>query len=156
MSEIKVVGTRTDTVSMGGVACGPVGMDVACTEMHIQKDGVDRYLTMCWCSEGFGELETTETSEPIFEFLVVEDPSDEDLEKLNSLRDSGEWLDACDSDSPYHQLFVKMAGSLLDAMKKTDMFNLNQFDEEDDVWPWLTELLGISFEDIEKMQDAFS
>ena len=46
MSKIKVIGTRTDTASMGGVACGPVGLDVACTEMHIQKDGVDRYLTM--------------------------------------------------------------------------------------------------------------
>lgn len=154
MSKIKVIGTRTDTASMGGVACGPVGFDVACTEMHIQKDGADRYLTMCWCSEGFGALETTETSEPIFELLVEEDPSDEGLEKLNSLRDAGEWLNECDSNSPYHDLFVKMAGSLLDAMKEVDMFNLNQFDEEDEVWPWLTELLGISFADIEKMQDA--
>ena len=154
MSEIKVIKARTDTASMGGVACGPVGMDVACTEAHIQKDGVDRYLTMCWCSVGFGELETTETSEPIFEFLVEEDPSDEDLEELEKLRNSGEWLDECNLDSPYHDLFVKMAGSLLDAMKKADMFNPDQFDEEDEVWPWLTELLGISFEDIEKIQGA--
>ena len=141
MSKIKVIGTRTDTASLGGVACGPVGLDVACTEMHIQKDGVDRYLTMCWCSEGYGALETTETSEPIYELLVEEDPSDEGLERLEKIRNAGKWLDECDQDSPYHDLFVQMAGKLLDAMKKAEMFDEENVDAWED-WEWLSVLLG--------------
>lgn len=149
MSEIKVIGSRTDTAEMCGIACGPVGFDVACTEMHIQEDGVDKYLTMCWCSEASDLLETNATSEPIYDIFLDEDPSDEDLEKLDSLREAGQGVDECDPDSPYHELFVKMAGNLLDAMKKAEMFDEENVDAWGD-WEWLEALLGYelpSYED---------
>ena len=149
MSEIKVIGSRTDTAEMCGIACGPVGFDVACTEMHIQEDGIDKYLTMCWCSEASELLETNSTSEPIYDILLDEDPSDEDLEKLDSLREAGQGFDECDPDSPYHELFVKMAGNLLDAMKKAEMFDEENVDAWGD-WEWLEALLGYelpSYED---------
>ena len=149
MSEIKVIGSRTDTAEMCGIACGPIGFDVACTEMHIQEDGIDKYLTMCWCSEASELLETNSTSEPIYDILLDEDPSDEDLEKLDSLREAGQGVDECDPDSPYHELFVKMAGNLLDAMKKAEMFDEENVDAWGD-WEWLEALLGYelpSYED---------
>ena len=141
MSEIKVIGSRTHTAEMCGIACGPIGFDVACTEMHIQEDGIDKYLTMCWCSEASELLETNSTSEPIYDILLDEDPSDEDLEKLDSLREAGQGFDECDPDSPYHELFVKMAGNLLDAMKKAEMFDEENVDAWGD-WEWLEALLG--------------
>ena len=149
MSEIKVIGSRTDTAEMCGIACGPIGFDVACTEMHIQEDGIDKYLTMCWCSEASELLETNSTSEPIYDIFLDEDPSDEDLEKLDSLREAGQGVDECDPDSPYHELFVKMAGNLLDAMKKAEMFDEENVDAWGD-WEWLEALLGYelpSYED---------
>ena len=149
MSEIKVIGSRTDTAEMCGIACGPIGFDVAFTEMHIQEDGIDKYLTMCWCSEASELLETNSTSEPIYDILLDEDPSDEDLEKLDSLREAGQGVDECDPDSPYHELFVKMAGNLLDAMKKAEMFDEENVDAWGD-WEWLEALLGYelpSYED---------
>jgi hypothetical protein len=148
MSEIKVIGSRTDTAEMCGIACGPIGFDVACTEMHIQEDGIDKYLTMCWCSEASELLETNSTSEPIYDILLDEDPSDEDLEKLDSLREAGQGFDECDPDSPYHELFVKMAGNLLDAMKKAEMFDEENVDAWGD-WEWLKALLGFKLPNYE-------
>ena len=148
MSEIKVIGSRTDTAEMCGIACGPIGFDVACTEMHIQEDGIDKYLTMCWCSEASELLETNSTSEPIYDILLDEDPSDEDLEKLDSLREAGQGFDECDPDSPYHELFVKMAGNLLDAMKKAEMFDEDNVDAWGD-WEWLKALLGFKLPNYE-------
>lgn len=63
---------------------------------------------------------------------MEEDPSDESLETLEKLRDTGEWLNECDLDSPYHDLFVKMAGNLLNAMKKAEMFDKENVDAWED------------------------
>lgn len=146
MSNIKIIGTRTDTGFCGGMACGPMGMDVACTEMHIQEDGVDKYLSMCYVPEGMRMLETYVTPHPIYELLLAEDITDEDMEELDKLRSEGEMVDECDPNSPYHEQFAAMAKNLLAAMKKADMFDENIFDCEEEVWPWLVELAGMKFD----------
>ena len=95
MKNMKVMNHRVDTNELGGMACGPFGMDVACAEMHIKDETGEKYLTLCWVSEAAESLEFDITTLPIFEYLLSDDLDEDEMSRFLS----GNYKEC-----PYYQL----------------------------------------------------
>ena len=148
MKNIEVVSKRVSSESLSGIACGPVCMDVACAEMVIKDDGKIKYLTLCWVSEAAETLEFDITDMPIYEYLIDGDISEDDMVKLSDRRGSGDEyiIESTESyDGPYVEPLKELAKMVANALKDEDFLDEDSFEYQDDVWAWLTELAGESY-----------
>lgn len=148
MKNMKVMNQRVDTNELGGMACGPFGMDVACAEMHIKDETGEKYLTLCWVSEAAESLEFDITTLPIFEYLLSDDLDEDEMAELDERRGSeGEYLieTAEDYDGPYVEQLKEMARMLVEKMKEAEMLDEDTFDDPEDVWAWISELAEAEF-----------
>ena len=80
---MKILERNSGFVTVGGMGCGPVCMDVCGAEDKVEcNDGSILYVSLCWVSEAPEWLDQYISKDALLDALLDEDSSDESADRM--------------------------------------------------------------------------
>lgn len=148
---MKIISSRAAAGDEYGIACGPMGMDIASAEMAIEDNGSNIWISANWQSEVPESVQINITNESVFKYFSGVPEYDEDGDEIPLDYDSFDGGDAYtfesidEYDGPYPELIPNLLKMLYDAMEKEGFVSKDRFHFQEDIWQWLSDI-GVKYD----------